>query len=68
MLTAAEEPKAYTIEGFGKKYATSRRTTYREINAGRLKAIKLGQRTLIPADSAEAWFNALPVLDLSSAA
>jgi excisionase family DNA binding protein len=33
---------------------------YQEINAGRLKAIKAGRRTLIMADSLNAWLAALP--------
>lgn len=66
MLQAPNTPKAYTINGFCQQYAASRRTVYREIHAGRLKAVKRGYRTIITAEAAQAWLEALP--DFSAAA
>lgn len=66
--TTTDAPKAYTLADCSKKYATSRRQLYREIAAGRLQAVKRGHSTLILADSAEEWFNALPRADFQAAA
>jgi excisionase family DNA binding protein len=46
---------AYRVEEFGAAAGVGRSTVYEEISAGRLKAVKCGSRTLIPADAAEAW-------------
>lgn len=39
-----------------------RSTAYKEIAAGRLKAVKCGSKTLVPYASGEAWLNGLPSL------
>lgn len=52
--------KALTIRRFTESYGISRAKTYRLIESGELEAVKMGSRTLIPADSAEAWFANLP--------
>ena len=33
---------------------------YQELNAGRIKAIKVGTRTLIPQESIDSWLASLP--------
>ena len=33
---------------------------YQELNAGRIKALKVGTRTLIPEESITAWLSNLP--------
>lgn len=38
----------------------SRTTLYEEIASGRLRAVKCGKRTLIPADGIKAWLAGLP--------
>ncbi|MCB1417648.1 MAG: helix-turn-helix domain-containing protein [Notoacmeibacter sp.] len=53
---------AFTIPEFVKFSGASRSTAYREIAAGRLKAVKLGKRTLIRADEAQRWLDALPAM------
>ena len=69
--TTEAEPKmrrAFTVEAFGETYGVGRTTTYQEIREGRLKAVKVGNRTLIPADAAEAWLASLPTLARGEAA
>jgi len=40
----------------------SRAKLYREVRAGRLRARKLGRRTLLLSEDLERWLRALPVL------
>jgi excisionase family DNA binding protein len=51
--------RAYSIGEFCRLYELGRTKTYQEINAGRLKAVKIGSKTLIRADDAEAWLASL---------
>ena len=51
-----------SIRDFGRSYGIGHTKIYEEINAGRLRALKVGKRTLISADAAEDWLNALPVI------
>lgn len=62
MKTQARETniKALTIRSFTEAYGISRAKIYRLIEEGDLKAVKVGSRTLIPIESAEAWFASLP--------
>jgi len=60
--------RALTVDEFMAAYGPGRTTTYEEIKAGRLKALKLGRKTLIPRESADAWLASLPVLDTATAA
>ena len=41
-------------------YDVGRTTAYGEIKAKRLHVVKVGKRTLVPADSAESWLKNLP--------
>jgi excisionase family DNA binding protein len=59
--------RALTVDEFGEIYGPSRTTTYEEIRSGRLKALKLGRKTLIPRESADAWLAALPPLKTDAA-
>ena len=52
--------KALTIRRFTEVYGISRAKTYRLIEAGELRAVKVGTRTLIPTESAAEWFEQLP--------
>ena len=51
---------AYTIDEFAVRLGVSRRKIYDEIRAGKLKAKKLGSRTLITAPHAQAYLDTLP--------
>lgn len=53
---------AYSIDAAAKASHTGRTKLYAEIKAGRLKAVKLGTRTLITAEALAEWLNALPVM------
>lgn len=53
------EQEIYRIKDFCKKYAISRTSLYREINANRIQAIKRGRLTLITRAEAERWFHCL---------
>lgn len=56
----AVDVQAYTVKDFCAAYGVGRSTVYEEIKAGRLRTVKVGARTLIPVDSARAWFEQLP--------
>jgi hypothetical protein len=43
-----------------RRYAVGKTLTYAEIKAGRLRAVKVGFRTLILHDDSEAWVRSLP--------
>jgi excisionase family DNA binding protein len=58
----AHEKRAFSIPEFCLLYGVCRTTVYEEIRAGRLRAVKVGRRTLILVDDAEAWLAALPTL------
>lgn len=53
--------KAQTVNQFLADVPIGRTKLYEEIAAGRLVAVKVGRRTLIRAEDAEAWLNSLPV-------
>lgn len=48
-------PAAFSINSFCKAFCVGRTTTYAQIRAGRLKAVKCGKRTLIPKAAAAEW-------------
>lgn len=56
----SEPRRVLSIAEFVEVYGISRAKTYQLLNAGELRAVKAGRRTLIPVSAAEAWFNDLP--------
>lgn len=50
---------AFDIDTFCQRYGIGRSKTYLEINAGRLKAVKVGRRVLIRFADAEEWLASL---------
>lgn len=60
--SATHSRRAFSISDFCRRYGIGRTNVYREIAAGRLGAVKVGRRTLITRDAAEAWLAALPEL------
>jgi predicted DNA-binding transcriptional regulator AlpA len=55
-------PNALTINAFCATYGIGRSLVYEEIKCGRLQARKVGARTVILRQDAEAWARSLPVL------
>jgi len=55
-------PNAMTIAQFCAWAGIARSTVYKEIANGRLKARKIGGKTIIAREDANAWFQALPAL------
>ncbi|MGC1779768.1 MAG: hypothetical protein WBB34_17685 [Xanthobacteraceae bacterium] len=55
-------PRAFSIGEFCCRYGIGRTNAYQEIAAGRLRAVKVGRRTLITQDAAEVWLARLPEL------
>lgn len=52
----------YGIAEVAERNNTSPSTIYREIKSGRLRARKLGSRTLITRDDEAAWLTGLPAV------
>lgn len=53
-------PRFYTVKQFCAAYPMGRTRLYELIATGKIEAVKDGPRTLIPAESAEAWAASLP--------
>jgi excisionase family DNA binding protein len=53
---------ALTLKDFCDAYRLCREKAYQEIRAGRLRAVKLGRKTLILRADAEGWAASLPEL------
>ena len=45
----------YSLQDFARLNSIGLRTVYAEISAGRLKARKIGRRTVIAVDDAKVW-------------
>lgn len=60
MDTATKE--AFAVREFCARYGICRQTFYDEVKRGRLRALKLGKKTLILKADAEAWAASLPEL------
>ena len=48
------EPRNYSVNGYCDRYGYRRSKVYEDIKSGDLKIIKVGNRTLIPIEAAEA--------------
>jgi excisionase family DNA binding protein len=53
---------AMTVREFGERYRLGHTKTYEEIAAGRLRAVKVGTRTLLLAKDVMAWERNLSTL------
>jgi excisionase family DNA binding protein len=65
MTTTSTPPRftgALTIKELCEAYRLCREKAYQEIRARRLRAVKLGRKTLILRADAEVWAAALPEL------
>jgi len=61
-LTTLPAKRARTIKQFCADYGVGRTFTYAEIKAGRLRAVKAGDRTLILERESEDWARSLAEL------
>jgi hypothetical protein len=52
--------RARTVKQFCSDYGVGKTLTYAEIKAGRLRAVKVGFKTLILHQDSEAWARSLP--------
>jgi len=52
-------PGTMSVDEFCRWARIGRTSTYNEIAKGRLRALKVGRRTVIPADAARQWLEAL---------
>lgn len=70
ILEAEKEPharhRAMSVTEFSVRYGIGRTTTYEELKSGRLRARKIGKRTIISEDDAEAWLRSLPLIEPGS--
>jgi len=62
------EEGALTLLDFCARYSVGRTTAYAQIRSGRLRALKVGRRTLIAVADAEAWFQSLRPIEPQSVA
>jgi excisionase family DNA binding protein len=60
--------EAFGVREFCTRYGICRQTFYDEVKRGRIKAVKLGKKTMILRSDAEAWAKSLPALDLAATA
>ena len=56
------DSRALTINEFCDRYGICRETAYQQIRTGRLRAVKVGRKTLIMHADAEVWAASLPEL------
>jgi excisionase family DNA binding protein len=59
--------EAFAVREFCARYGICRQTFYDEVHRGRLRAVKLGKKTIVLRGDAEAWQSSLPALDLATA-
>jgi hypothetical protein len=57
--------RAMSITRFSEDYAIGRTKAYEELRSGRLRGRKIGTRTIISQDDAEAWLRQLPALPVT---
>lgn len=62
MATENGEPLVDTVTAAAHRLGISRATLYREIKAGKLRAVKAARRTLITRADQEAWVASLTEL------
>ena len=62
----SELPLLMTVNDFMQHFSIGRTSFYREVNSGRLKAVKFGTATRICRTEAEAWLVNLPSISVPS--
>ena len=54
------DSRALTIKEFCDRYGICRETAYQQIRTGKLRAVKLGRRTVLLAADVDTWAASLP--------
>ena len=54
-----------SIAEFCERYGPGRTKAYEELKSGRLRAHKIGKRTIITEDDAEDWLRRLPLIEVA---
>jgi excisionase family DNA binding protein len=57
--------EAFSVSEFCRRYGICKQTFYDEIHRGRIRAVKLGKKTLVLKTDADTWAKCLPVLELA---
>ena len=60
--------EAFAVSEFCERYGICRETFYQEVRRGRLRARKLGAKTIVLKTDADAWVATMPQLELSASA
>jgi hypothetical protein len=60
--SALPSPEVFSIPEFCAWARVSRTTAFKEVAAGRLKARRIGRKSLVTLDAARAWVNSLPAM------
>jgi hypothetical protein len=63
---SSSQRRGMSIEDFSERYGPGRTKTFEEIRAGRLRAKKIGRRTIIAEDDAEEWLRQLPTVEVKA--
>lgn len=63
MKLNASQPSANTVAEVLRRVGISRTKLYHELNTGRLKARKIGSKTVVLETDLQAYLEALPVYD-----
>ena len=58
--------EAFAVSEFCDRYGICRDTFYQEVRRGRLRARKLGMKTIVLRADADAWVATMPALELSA--
>lgn len=53
--SVGNDRKARTIDEFGQAWRIGRTTVFQEISSGRLRALKIGRRTIITNEAEAEW-------------
>jgi excisionase family DNA binding protein len=57
--------EVFAVSEFCERYGICRETFYQEVRRGRLRALKLGAKTIVLKTDADAWVATMPPLELS---
>ena len=66
MANTEDDYGAMTVAEFTARYGIGVTKFYAEVKAGRLRAVKLGAKTLIRRADAREWENSLPAMHASA--